>query len=114
MGRVIVDEIRGHPRDVRAAGNASLEFEPPLDQFAGAGADHVTRRGERDGRQPLAIQYEVEGVDQELVLQVSGKVVIKQVRVSVVFKGYPGKVVQGGAQQKQDNQQCQTAPESLI
>ena len=44
--------------------SAALQFEAALDQPAGAGADHVARGLQRHRRQALAVEHEVERVDQ--------------------------------------------------
>ncbi len=64
MGRVIIDEIAGQAADVFDAGEAALQFQAAFDQLAGAGADHVARGMQGHRGQALAVENEVERVDQ--------------------------------------------------
>ena len=64
MGGVIVDEIAGQPVDVVDADRAAFQFQPALDQLAGAGADHVARRVQRHRRQAFAVEHEIQRGDQ--------------------------------------------------
>ena len=64
MVGIVVDEVVGQPGDVVDAGGAALQFQAALDQPAGACADHVARRMQGNGGQALAVEHEVERVDQ--------------------------------------------------
>ena len=64
MGGIIIDEVGGEPADVFDAGDAAFQFQPALDQFAGAGADHVARRLQRHRRQAFAVEHVIQCVDQ--------------------------------------------------
>ena len=64
VGGVIVDEIPGQAVDVADTHRAAFEFEAALDQFAGAGADHVARRMQRYRRQAFTVEHVIECGDQ--------------------------------------------------
>lgn len=64
MVGVIGDEICGHPVHVFGGDSAALGLQPPLDQLAGAGADHVAGGGYRHGRQAFAVEHVVQRGDQ--------------------------------------------------
>jgi hypothetical protein len=64
MGGVIVDEIGGEAVEIGDADRASFDFKPALDQFSGAGADHVACRRKRYRRQAFALEHIIEGADQ--------------------------------------------------
>ena len=64
MGGIVIDEIVGQPGDVFDAGGASLQLQATFDQLSGACADHIARRIQGDGRQTLAVEHEIERVDQ--------------------------------------------------
>src|ERR1700716_497134 len=64
MGRIVIDEVAGEPGDVFETGGAALQFQAAFDQPAGARADHIARGMQRDRGQTLAVENEVERVDQ--------------------------------------------------
>ena len=64
MGGVIVDEILCQPVDVLHTDRPAFQLQPALDQLAGAGADHVARRFQGDGRQAFTVEREIERGDQ--------------------------------------------------
>src|SRR5439155_9087422 len=64
VGGVIVDEIAQEAVDVLDAHREAFQLEPALDQLAGAGADHVARRFQRDGRYAFTVEHEIERGDQ--------------------------------------------------
>src|SRR5262249_42211260 len=61
---IVIDEIRHHAVDLRNRHDGATGFEPALDQLAGAGADHVARGFEWERRQALAVEHEIERVDE--------------------------------------------------
>jgi hypothetical protein len=61
---VIIDEFAQHAIEVADGDRSALDLQPALDQLARARADHVARGGERDRRQALAVEHEIQRVDQ--------------------------------------------------
>src|SRR4051812_46915714 len=64
MVGVIVDEVPGQLVEFADADVAAVDFEPALEQLAGAGADHVARLVQGHRRQALAVEHEIERRDQ--------------------------------------------------
>src|SRR5262249_46932290 len=64
MSGIILDEVDRHAVNILDAGGPTLPFETAFDQLAGTGADHVACGMERDGRQTLAVEHEIERGDQ--------------------------------------------------
>ena len=64
VGGVIVDEIAEQAVDVADAHRTAFQFQAALDQLAGAGADHVARGFQGDGRQAFAVEHVIERGDQ--------------------------------------------------
>ena len=64
MCGIVVDEVAGESGDIFDAGGATLQFQAALDQLAGARANHIARRGERDRGKTFAIENKIQRVDQ--------------------------------------------------
>src|SRR5215475_2625744 len=60
----MVDERARHPGDIIGSDLAPVGLQAPFDQPASAGTDHVPRGFQRNGRQSLAVEHVIEGIDQ--------------------------------------------------
>jgi hypothetical protein len=64
MGGVVIDEIPKHAVDVLNGHDAVVRLQAAFDHPAGARADQVARGMQRHLRNALAVEHEVESIDQ--------------------------------------------------
>src|ERR1700737_2012219 len=64
MRGLVIDKVAGEPGDVLRARGAAVQFKATFDQPARARANHSARGMQRNRGQTLAVENEVERVDQ--------------------------------------------------